>query len=56
MTDVNAGSQPARMQESYFAPKPTRATRFLRTFIPWQLWRFAVINLRMARIIFRSHR
>ena len=36
--------------------KPTRWTVFLRTFIPWQLWRFAMINLRMLDIIRRSHR
>lgn len=35
--------------------KPTRWTVFLRTFIPWQLWRFAMINLRMLDIIRRSH-
>lgn len=34
---------------------PTRGTLFLRTFLPWQLWRFIRINLKMIRIIFRSH-
>ena len=34
---------------------PTRWTLFLRTFIPWQLWRFAMINLRMLGIIRSSH-
>jgi hypothetical protein len=34
---------------------PTRGTVFLRTFIPWQLWRFVRINLRMLGIIWRSH-
>ena len=28
---------------------------FLRTFLPWQAWRFAVINLKMLDIIRRSH-
>jgi hypothetical protein len=55
MTDIDTGTQPSRMQESYFAAKPTAFTRFMRTFLPWQMWRFAVINVRMARIIFRSH-
>jgi hypothetical protein len=27
----------------------------MRTFIPWQMVRFAVINLRMLKIIARSH-
>jgi len=29
---------------------------FLRTFLPWQLWRFVRINLKMMTIIRRSHR
>lgn len=34
--------------------RPTRWTVFLRTFIPWQLWRFVRINLKMARMIRRG--
>ncbi|MEZ5356023.1 MAG: hypothetical protein R2762_25595 [Bryobacteraceae bacterium] len=37
------------------APKPTRGTLFMRTFLPWQLVRFAWINLKMFRIIAKSH-
>jgi hypothetical protein len=36
------------------ASRPTRLTLFLRTFLPWQLVRFAVINLRMLRMLRRS--
>lgn len=36
--------------------KPTATTRFFRTFLPWQLIRFLVINLKMLRIIALSHR
>jgi hypothetical protein len=32
---------------------PTRWTVFLRTFVPWQAWRFARINLKMIRMIRR---
>ena len=39
-----------------YVTKPTRKTVFLRTFVPWQLWRFAAINLKMVGIIRRSHR
>ena len=42
--------------EAFYAPRPTRTTVFLRTFLPWQLWRFAAINIRMLRVIARSHR
>ncbi len=37
--------------QTYFVPTPSRATVFLRTFLPWQLWRFAWINLKMIRMI-----
>ncbi len=39
-----------------YVTKPTRTTLFLRTFLPWQAWRFVVINLKMIDIIRRSHR
>ncbi|MDE3154847.1 MAG: hypothetical protein KGN76_07070 [Acidobacteriota bacterium] len=42
-------------EEGFFAMKPTRFTVFLRTFLPWQLIRFAVINLKMFTIIHRNH-
>lgn len=32
---------------------PTTATVFLRTFLPWQLWRFVQINLKMLAIVRR---
>lgn len=35
--------------------RPTRSTLFWRVFWPWQLLRFIVINLRMTRMIRRSH-
>jgi hypothetical protein len=43
------------LTEQFYATKPTRFTVFLRTFLPWQLVRFALINLKMLRIIRRSH-
>ncbi len=39
-----------------YVTRPTRTTLFLRTFLPWQLCRFAAINLKMVGIIRRSHR
>ncbi len=44
------------LRDDFYATKPTRFTVFLRTFLPWQALRFAVINLKMLRIIARSHR
>jgi hypothetical protein len=40
----------------FYATKPTRGTLFLRTFLPWQVWRFISINLKMAGMIRMSHR
>lgn len=44
---VTAGTAP-------YVTRPTPATLYLRTFLPWQVWRFARINLKMLRIIQRS--
>ncbi len=41
--------------ETQYVTKPTRPTLFLRTFLPYQLWRFVAINLKMIEIIRRSH-
>ncbi len=43
------------MRHEFFATKPTVFTRFLRVFLPYQLWRCAVINLKMVRIISKGH-
>lgn len=48
--------EPAMQERDWFnATKPTRFTVFLRTFVPYQLWRFLRINLKMFSIIRRSH-
>jgi hypothetical protein len=46
----------AHMKAAFYATRPTRATVFWRTFLPWQLWRFVRINWKMFAIIARSHR
>ena len=38
-----------------YATKPTRWILFLRTFLPWQAWRFVWINAKMIAIIARGH-
>jgi hypothetical protein len=37
------------------AMKPGRWVLFFRTFLPYQLWRFVWINLRMIRMTRMSH-
>lgn len=39
----------------YPAPRPRRRTRFLRTFLPWQIVRFFWVNLKMTAMILKSH-
>lgn len=50
-----ADPPPAPYTEASYIPVATPRTRALRTFIPWQLWRFIVINVRMLRMIAKSH-
>lgn len=49
-------SLPPHLRPWFYSTKPTWWTRFLRTFIPWQIVRFAVINLKMLVLIRRSHK
>lgn len=54
-----ASSQEADLRQPYhegaYASVPTGWTRFLRTFLPWQLLRFAALNVRMLQMISKSH-
>jgi hypothetical protein len=50
-----SGSAKVTARTAPYATRPTRWTLFTRTFVPWQLWRFARINLKMIQII-RSSR
>lgn len=42
-------------KQSYYAPSPTKLTRHLRISLPWQIVRFVVINLKMLKLMARSH-
>ncbi len=46
---------PVPAEDTRFVPTPTPRTVAMRTFVPWQMWRFIVINLRMFRMIAKSH-
>ncbi len=46
---------PAPYSEASYIPVATARTRALRTFLPWQFLRFLAINVRMFRMIARSH-
>jgi len=55
MNAVPGRTLPPCADAAPMAPVPTRWTVFLRTFVPWQMVRFVVINMRMFRLIWRSH-
>ena len=54
MTEDHSSGRASDPQFGY-ATMPTAWTLWLRTFLPWQLVRFAVINLKMLRLIRRGH-
>jgi len=41
-------------EQTYYPPVPTRFTRWLRTNLVVQLFRFAVLNVKMMRMV-RKH-
>ena len=41
--------------EKFGAIQPGRAKLFLRNFLPWQIYRFVVINVKMTFMIVKSH-
>ncbi|HET9657252.1 MAG TPA: hypothetical protein VFP72_18010 [Kineosporiaceae bacterium] len=47
MSDVNT--------QIAHAPMPTGKTLKLRTSLPFQLWRFLWINLRIYRMVIKEH-
>jgi hypothetical protein len=55
MATENIPFERLQKAQAAFATQPTAFTRFLRTCILWQMVRFAFINLKMVRIILKSH-
>ncbi|WP_201210821.1 hypothetical protein [Rhodocyclus purpureus] len=42
-------------QQAYYPPAPTPFTRYMRKSLPWQFVRFLVINLKILRLMTKSH-
>lgn len=55
MTTEETSFEQGRRAQGLFATKPTPFTRFLRTSILWQMVRFVVINIKMIKVIRKSH-
>lgn len=41
-------------EQNYYPPVPTKFTKFMRTNLIWQFFRFIVINIKMLRMV-RKH-
>ncbi len=42
-------------QQAYYPPLPTGLTRYMRTSLIWQTIRFLVINLKILKLMAKSH-
>lgn len=43
-------------QQAYYPPVPTAFTRYMRTSLVWQFYRFWVINLKILKLMLKSSR
>ncbi len=41
-------------QPAYYPPVPTRFTKYMRTSLIWQFFRFWVINLKILKLMLKS--
>jgi hypothetical protein len=43
------------VRQAYYPPVPTGFTKHMRTSLPWQIWRFFVINFKIFKLLAKSH-
>jgi len=46
---------PKGYKDEHYPPVPTKGTKFLRKFWPFQIYRFFVLNLKIMRIVVGGH-
>ncbi len=44
-----------RYTDQYYPPMPTKRTLFWRNFVPYQIWRFFVLNIKILKIVVMGH-
>lgn len=44
-----------RNSEEFYATKPLKSVKFMRRFLPWQLYKFIVINFKVMIIVAYGH-
>lgn len=42
-------------KDEFYPPVPNKFTLFMRRFIPWQIYRFIVLNIKIMRIVIGGH-
>jgi hypothetical protein len=42
-------------EQAFYPPRPTAFTRYMRTSVLWQFFRFIAINIKMLKLMARSH-
>lgn len=52
MNNITPNREP--YQQGYYPPRPTGMTCSMRTFWPWQMVRFLIINLKMLKLMANS--
>jgi hypothetical protein len=43
-------------KQAYYPPVPTRFTRYMRTSLVWQFFRFIIINFKILKLLFKAHK
>jgi hypothetical protein len=44
-----------KYSEQYYPPTPTNFTLFLRKFVPFQIFRFFILNWKIIKIVIKGH-
>ncbi len=44
-----------KYSDQFYPPTPTNFTLFLRRFIPFQIIRFLILNLKIIKIVVKGH-
>lgn len=42
-------------KDEFYPPVPNKRTLFMRRFLPWQIYRFFVLNFKIMRIVIGGH-
>lgn len=52
---MESQTKPRGYTPEHYAAMPTKTTLFWRSFIPWQMIRFVVLNFKIIKIVVKGH-